>query len=401
MIFESQNHDGEILLSTCSNFDGDITKVQQIIDKNPNSVTYFSEDGYPPLWFACNHGSLDQERYNPLILILIRASIRFFFWPGTRGGLLVKFSHGQGTYSPLELLVKMGNYKMLKILAKNQKYPLLISSDVVEYRLLDIVRDSNVTNFLVDLNPIASSLKDKRGNYPVQYIHMNWIESPFDAQNYWKMLTALAKNGILHGVDSFGGLFLPKKNIEQCKIEEYRLLSTGYCAPIDLFITCSSSKKWSDFVGDFGYVFKGRPIVQDLLKSLPPVYIRYHISNALEVFDCIESRDDKGRLPLHAALDCGLGWNEGLEEILQAGNDKAFREIDLRSGLHAIALAAEGDEYSHRKNREIKATATFSKNHCCDLDTIYILLRKHTSHLFLDDYHITSSRVESHNIERW
>ena len=382
---QSQNHVGDILLSACSNFDGNISKVQQIIDKNPNSVAHLSEDGYPPLWFACNHGSFDQERYNPLILILIRASIRFLIWPGTRGGLLVKFSHGLGTSSPLELLVKMGNYKMLKILAKNQKYPLLISSDVVEYRLLDVVRDTNVADFLVDLNPNASSSKDKRGNYPVQYIHMNWIESPFGAQNYWKILTVLAQNGILHGVEGFGGMFLPKKNYAQWEIEEC-LLGTEDCAPIDLFITCSSTKRWSDFVRDFGYISKGRPIVQDLLNTLPLFCIRYHISSALEVFDCIASRDDKGRLPLHAALACGLNWNEGLEEkIIQAGNDEAFREIDRRTGLYAITLAAAGNEYSHRKNREMNTTTTLSKNHCCALDTIYILLRNNTSHLFWDD----------------
>ena len=295
-------------------------------------------------------------------------------WPGERGGLTVKFN----IYSPLELLVKTGNCKMLQAIATHCEAVLLHPSDVSKCCLLNTVRHSQITQFLLELDPRAAITKDADGNYPIQYIHMNWLENPRDPQDYWRSVVLLMREGIRNGIEGFGGFFLPKKRVQKHSHLHNMLAGDSNYAPLSSFIFCSSMQ-WEAIAQALeGFSF-GTPIVQHAITSLSHDFMGYHIASVLECFDCIRIRDIEGRLPLHVALDYGLTWHEGVKDIVDAGQDNPCTERDPQTGLYAFALAAAGDTYKYHTSDDI--SSSLSPGHCSDLSTIFLLLRHHDAHL--------------------
>ena len=105
----------------------------------------------------------------------------------------------------------------------------------------------------------------------------------------------------------------------------------------------------------------GRTVLSLLISKMSS-YTSEELSESIQVLEYILSncddvanlRDGKKRLPLHVACDCGLRWDFGMKQIVNA-NIFALEEVDSKSTLLPFALAA---------------TST-----CCDLNTIYQLLR--------------------------
>ncbi len=182
--------------------------------------------------------------------------------------------------------------------------------------------------YFVNLHPKSVCKTNCCGWLPIQLCANEWYKDPVV---FWDTFELLLTVGIREGVGGklgFGGLFvkLPRGNNKNI-IHEHSFKSKGV-----------SWEKMSNVVKDD--LNARRVIIDQLIHgNVPKEHCKEIISNFSDV---LFVKDEDGRLPIHIAAEVGLGWNDGLKEIVEA-NLSSIECVDAVTGLLPFTLCAIGE----------------------------------------------------------
>jgi len=250
--------------------------------------------------------------------------------PNARGGLLVPSEYKRRTGLCL-LVVGDDKTDILDYLI-NRDPPLLTPRDVIDFELLHcaagdpfLFKDRYDTlRYLMDFCPQALASRNSIGDLPIHYL----CKQPGYALKIFEMFL---NEGILNGV------FLEEDGAGNSLLD---------CCLVEHILPALRSIERDDV-----------PILQGVFGVVTKTQLRTIIDTFPHFKAWCYVRDNRGRLPIHTASECGL-QNQEMKDVIEA-NVFATSEIDPVTGLYPFLLAA----CSAEKEEE------------CDLASIYQLAR--------------------------
>jgi hypothetical protein len=254
---------------------------------------------------------------------------------------------GEQKQQPLPNIEKMSRMKQLRS---------IISNNLFEKAATKGHTETLIT--LLELNPHLIFRKNSDTYYmPLQNTVLDFRYETntvnYLPENEWsERIAFLLDEGIKYSIKYhssaylLGGLFAVESHIDGFFEESIHLLGS------DTFwkmLTCCLTK-YSYYDVPILHAAIGK-VYNDSLKGI----MKHFKSSAFET-------DRDGKLALHVALEKGINWTQGLSDIVHA-NPMAVKEVEIRSGLPAYALAAVTSGSPDKEEH----------HHKTDLNTIYEL----------------------------
>jgi len=314
------------------------------------------------------------EDKTQLIKFLAEEGIKnYVCGPLGRGGLLMNLNSDDKTGDPItcfHMLVGKNDASTLTSLARGEegRNALLTPDDIVNYNLLHLASSCGhieVVESLLQICPQSLTKKNGDGNYP---IHISAMKGHKD------IFTSLLRHGReqnFGGDEGLGGLFVKRSCKENC----------AQLTALDCWII-QSFQEWTELAPSMRQSLAGFPLLQTTIRTAHFLAIRRALKSLTATFDCANTRDSLGRLPLHVAAEHGLKWCD-VKEILHS-NPHAIEESDRVTNLPPFALAAAANL------------------HTKDLTCIFVLLRRNPEPLISTRraYQSTSRRKRSSSSRR-
>ncbi len=285
----------------------EVDTVKAIIKICPEFLSVKDSRGNLPLHVACG----DDETSSIYVPLFVEAGIKYGVGGSCgRGGLLVKGS--QNLYA-LSILARQGNIEVFKML--EQLSPSMFDeNDILKYELVHLAafqKKTDMVKFLSEYDPSMLYRRTSKGGcLPIHFSQSLGmvsllLERAFDANP---------------NDDTIGGLFA--KN-DDGKMPIDHILSQHNKENVWLCISRTLSKH------------KDVPILHQVIRNAP-LYVDKIIENFPH--SCY-LRDQKGRLPVHVALETGMKWSVSLISIMHA-NSNHLSDIDPVTGFYPFVLAA-------------------------------------------------------------
>lgn len=332
---------------------GNFNVVKTMVETCPEllATTNNNDKGRLPIHYAvCSNIRQGQETFLPLF-----ASVGMKYKIGgeeARGGLLIKNSNGNDVFN---ILARMeGTTGSFEALRNIQPEPLFFNEDVQRYSLvscqLSLVRFDtasferrmDVLKYLLDLNENCLFQKDSSNRIPLWHLcHQQTRGS--DPKLLLKILEYLLKRSICirPSCPTLGGLFYQSDEgfvINQL-IDEFDM--NDVWNSIETVLTSINSKNREQLPLILHRTIRCSP------ESVGEVLMRFP--------DSVNDRDKDNRLPIHVALDEGIGWGNPLVMMIQS-NQHHLKHCDPVTKFPLLALAA--------------------REPSCDLRTIFYLIQK-------------------------
>lgn len=324
--------------------DKDFDTVKTIVKAKPQFLAKKDTSGRLPIHSLAIRG----ETCKSIFLLVAREGIKNGL--PERGGILLKDSQGQNV---LQLLVSnISSRDFFRFVDP----PLFHQDDIRNLHLLHHAvqcRNKYIVQFFILMDPKSVLSYDEHRNLPLYYcisktkfhtgIWANCKEEKMVCVIFEELLRTAFRNWD-ESLPTLGGLL---------KLSE--IVDGNYDIILNALVkTCGETKTW-DIIQKACASYENLPFLHQIIEKAPDQF-----NTACFRFpDCIYVRDKQNRLPLHVALATGkINYSLELLFLVQQGN---LDELDPVTKLPPFLLAA-------------------SKN-CCDLSTIYFLLRKTPKHI--------------------
>ena len=321
-------------------------------------VVETKQDGFSSLMAAC----WDTIPCIELIKLLVHVGGKAIV---TKQVIRVACSNELMTVDVLEYLLEVGGSAIFK--GENLNYLHKVCQESEEPATVDLLKSllSHGARDLLDE-------KDRYGCLPIQVL-ISPRGSRYEPPNLEKF-KILLEEGIRNkvgGENGVGGLF-DQFTYELGDMDGgYTEVSTTTLE--GLFGTANEEGKfrysWDAVAAAIGHIIAGAPILQGAIGNVSSDIL----SDLIAHFDCLSIRDGKGRLPIQAAVEDGLRWDDGMNVIVEAtatdenclpihvaakyglkwedgmkciieANQAAMIEKDPMTGLYPFALAAVGED---------------------------------------------------------
>mmetsp|Transcript_375 Transcript_375/g.539 ORF Transcript_375/g.539 Transcript_375/m.539 type:complete len:377 (-) Transcript_375:278-1408(-) len=310
-----------------------LNKIRSIIRRYPEVLSRSAQTNVPfaiPIVVVCtgDNDMISQLDKIAMIKLLAQEGIRCNV-SGTegRGGLAMNLRENDTDEAPIttfHIVTGKNDVDTLRSMAEMNP-PLLHPEDVEKFYLLHLASSCGhleATEFFLQLNPHALMKENNDGNCPIHIAAMKGNMEVF------RLLLETGRRLNFGGEIGTGGLFVKRGSNDD----------RAHLTALD-FLTIQSPQEWDSFAPYLRQYFAGLPLLQRAVRTGHTLSIWGEIVSLISHFDCAFIRDDRNRLPIMVAAECGLKWNNGMKEIIES-NFIALKEQDEETNLPPFALAA-------------------------------------------------------------